>query len=470
MKLTKWPFLLIITIFTFNRLAIAASTNSLCEKLNGAWRSDTQGQLITFECTGNNNPTIASYYFTQSSYVLQQNPTVLNDDDLNKITFIENNKIDIANNIYLKSNERPYSKPSPPGTGLENCKILTEDFQQYYGNFNIRKIEFNKWQKQCDNATDLDPSSNEFLKLIVSMLSQFNDNHIMLSKNLDNDMPDYFGFSLREPFATALKAEVIKYNKDHKETLSESEYVDQMLTPQVRQYLSSTINLMHEDNDMNLFWGTVKRNPDIAYLYVQSMEIENTDTMNNILDNMISFIKTNKIAGIIIDVRLNQGGDDRIGRAIMSHFIDNEKVAYWKQSFYNGDTWTQPKSFIVKPSAKHINSIPIALLVSPLTASAAESFSLAMRSLPQVKLFGDNTMGIFSDQFPRKLPNGWWITLSNEKMLSADEKLSYEKIGLPVFKRTAFPFLNQLNGYGDAGIKAAVTCINNAKQYRRNVF
>lgn len=463
MKSTRWLLLLIIAIYSINTIAIAAPTTAICEKLNGSWRSDILGQLVTFECTSNNNPIIASYYRTPSSYVLQQDPAILSDDNLNEITFLKKDKIRIANNIYFRTNEHPYSKPSPPGSAFENCKILTEDFQQHYGNFNLRNVEFKEWQKQCNAAIDLDPYSIDFYNLIITMLNQFNDNHIMLSKNIENDTPDYFGFSLREPFASNLKAEVKHYNNGHGETLSESDYVDHVLTPQVRQYLSSKISVVHNDDNMNLFWGTVKSNPDIVYLYLQSMEIENIDALNDILNEMISFIKDHKISGVIIDARFNQGGDDLIGRIIMSHFIDKTKIAYWKQTFYNGDSWTLPKSFLVEPADEHITTTPIALLVSPLTASAAESFSLAMLSLPQVKLFGDNTMGIFSDQFPRKLPNGWWITLSNEKMLSANDKISYEKVGLPVFERTGFPFLTHLNENGDAGIKAAVNYINNSK-------
>ena len=113
------------------------------------------------------------------------------------------------------------------------------------------------------------------------------------------------------------------------------------------------------------------------------------------------------------------------------------------QTFYGGSQWTDAKPIIIEPSKLHVSTVPVILLVSPLTASAAETFALGMSSLPQVKLMGDNTMGIFSDQFPRRLPNGWWITLSNQK-LSADHHLSYEKIGLPVSKKLPFPFLSDL--------------------------
>ena len=80
-----------------------------------------------------------------------------------------------------------------------------------------------------------------------------------------------------------------------------------------------------------------------------------------------------------------------------------------------------------QPASLRINeNAHIDLLTSSITASAAESFVLALSSLPNIIRIGQPTMGILSDQFARKLPNGWWVMLSNELRLSSEGK-SYEK-------------------------------------------
>jgi carboxyl-terminal processing protease len=449
-------FLFMALMGCSGNVAVAFANPSLCKPLEGAWENKISGKIITFKCSDDSNPLISTWFFTQSSYVLQQEPSIISDDDLAKIKISGNENIRIDHDDYYKTNEIPWPTPASPGSAVDNCKILTETFKEHYGFFNLRQVDFNEWKKQCDTAIKYDSLSEDFFRLLSTMLSQFGDNHIMLSRSIETSAPDYAGFELREPFATHLSAETKKYNVAHDTSFSISDYVDAVLIPQTHQYLSNQINLIKSANDMKIFWGTIKRHPDIVYLYIQSMEVGNIDELNELLDEMIVFIDANKISGVMIDVRFNQGGEDEIGRIIMSHFIAQKKIAYWKQSFYNDQRWSNPRAFVVQPAKQHNAGVPVVLLVSPITASAAESFSLAMSSLPQVKLIGDKTMGIFSDQFFRKLPNGWWFTLSNEKMLSADKKISYEKIGLPVSITTPFPFLSQLNEEEEPGMKEAV--------------
>ncbi|MBI2786657.1 MAG: peptidase, partial [Legionella longbeachae] len=118
--------------------------------------------------------------------------------------------------------------------------------------------------------------------------------------------------------------------------------------------------------------------------------------------------------------------------------------------------WSTEKSISISPSEQRNTTTPITLLIGPITASAAETFALGMKSLSQTKIIGESSMGIFSDQFPRKLPNGWWITLSNELILSP-YKLSYEGIGVPVNYHAPFPFLSILGNNIFPGIDAAVS-------------
>ena len=74
---------------------------------------------------------------------------------------------------------------------------------------------------------------------------------------------------------------------------------------------------------------------------------------------------------------------------------------------------------------------PVYLLISPLTLSAGEIFALCMAAIPHVKLLGEPTCGILSDNLFHRLPNGWEISLSNEVYLSS-KQICYESCGVAV--------------------------------------
>ena len=55
---------------------------------------------------------------------------------------------------------------------------------------------------------------------------------------------------------------------------------------------------------------------------------------------------------------------------------------------------------------------------------------MAMNEFPNVTSVGTPTAGILSFMYEFNLPNGWWVSLSNSRTLSADSTL-YEGIGIP---------------------------------------
>ena len=62
--------------------------------------------------------------------------------------------------------------------------------------------------------------------------------------------------------------------------------------------------------------------------------------------------------------------------------------------------------------------------------SAAETFVLAMREMPDVLTLGEATGGILSDALPKFLPSGIYFSLSNEEYRSVDGKV-FERVGVP---------------------------------------
>lgn len=134
------------------------------------------------------------------------------------------------------------------------------------------------------------------------------------------------------------------------------------------------------------------------------------------------------VKGVIIDVRLNGGGDDTIGFAIADRFADKKRVAFSVQSRI-GDGWSDKRDYFVEPRGPAQFTGPVVLLTSAASVSAAETFALALRALPHVTVMGESTAGGFSTMMYRNLPDGLEYTVPFERVFASDGT-TYEGIGV----------------------------------------
>jgi C-terminal processing protease CtpA/Prc len=97
-------------------------------------------------------------------------------------------------------------------------------------------------------------------------------------------------------------------------------------------------------------------------------------------------------------------------------------------------------------------------LTTDISRSAAESFALQMKSLPNVTTVGTNTLGILSSMLNKTIGE-FMLTISNEKYVTPDGK-TYEVTGVdPDFHLDVFTKENMFNGHRDA-VKKIVEMIN----------
>lgn len=132
------------------------------------------------------------------------------------------------------------------------------------------------------------------------------------------------------------------------------------------------------------------------------------------------------LPGVIVDVTNNRGGYDAISLRIASRFADRRRLAFTKRPVgARGDF----QRFYVEPSDRRRYLGKVALLTSDVTVSAGETFTLAMRTLPNVTQIGGRTRGALSDQLVKPLPNGWILTLPAE-MYRDPQGRSQEGVGI----------------------------------------
>ena len=132
---------------------------------------------------------------------------------------------------------------------------------------------------------------------------------------------------------------------------------------------------------------------------------------------------------LIVDVRLNYGGYDRLALDIAARFTAQPRIAYRKKTWAHGAV-AMDQAISFEPAGPSLAHLPVWLLTGRQTASAGEILVLAMSACSTVTGVGEATLGILSDNLYKRLPNGWEVSLSNEIYETADGTC-WEMLGVP---------------------------------------
>src|SRR6185295_7595628 len=101
----------------------------------------------------------------------------------------------------------------------------------------------------------------------------------------------------------------------------------------------------------------------------------------------------------------------------------------------------------------------VVLVIGPDTLSGGETFAMAlMGRTPKVTSVGENTQGVFSDVWGRKLPNGWTFGLPTELYLTSSGK-SFDGRGVPPDIRVPAYFGVDLARGRDGALERAIKLI-----------
>lgn len=150
---------------------------------------------------------------------------------------------------------------------------------------------------------------------------------------------------------------------------------------------------------------------------------------------------------LIIDVRSNGGGYLTAVERLMSSFI-NERTLVGYMQYKTGrghQDFSAPQEIYVKPSEGVKWLRPVIVLANRRTYSAANSFVMYMKPLPNVLVVGDRTGGGSGMPFNSELPNGWSVRFS------------------------ASPMLNLQGEHTEFGIDPSVKCDITTEDYQKSV-
>lgn len=132
---------------------------------------------------------------------------------------------------------------------------------------------------------------------------------------------------------------------------------------------------------------------------------------------------------IIFDLRKNGGGSPNMIRFISSYIFGDKPVHlntfYWRPADNYSETWTDPKlASQTKPD------IPIYVLTSNYTFSAAEEFTYNLKNLKRATIIGETTGGGAHPGGPMVISDGFIVNVPQGRAINPVTKTNWEGVGV----------------------------------------
>ena len=317
-----------------------------------------------------------------------------------------------------------------------NFEVFWNCLNEHYVLFDLKAVDWAAAYEQYRPQVQADTLPDALFNIMASMLRPLRDGHVRLQTPVGNfeagALPALYKRLGLELEAAEDSRDVLSYLAELREWLREVIREDYLL------------GSSQQAGNRLLEWGRLDK--QTGFLAVRAMagqsgKIGAPATDLEIIDTVMA-----KVLGdladstrIVIDLRGNGGGYDGVALRLASYFIDRKRLAFTKAA-RAGERLTGEQRVYVSANPAGVYKGEVIVLTSELTASAAEIFVLALLQRPGLTLIGEPTQGILSDTLERHLPNGWYLTLSNEVYRSFDGE-HYEDSGIPPHIR--IPFLGR---------------------------
>ncbi|GAB3493613.1 S41 family peptidase [Spirosoma knui] len=267
--------------------------------------------------------------------------------------------------------------PEVPNTPVANFDQIWGEYDRLYGAFEPKKIDWNALYQTYRAQVNEQTTDAELYWIMTSLLNHLDDNHVYLRPTADTKLPWYNGGILGRTQVADYDGAVVK------------------------RYLTENRTFAQE-------FVSGKLASNVGYILLKGFE-RNSVTYSQTMDSVLTYMRDTK--GLIIDLRDNGGGEDRVAQYIANRFA-NERHLSFTVRLRNGPKHSDfgPElRFYTEPAGNFQYTKPIVVLTNLSSYSSAETFMLAMLQNKQVIQVGDVTGGAFSDAITRDLPNGWSI-------------------------------------------------------------
>ena len=237
-------------------------------------------------------------------------------------------------------------------------------------------------------------------------------------------------------------ADQLAAHRDVIDSISEPYQLARKLTKLLREVSNDrhfAVSYHPEPSDaQQLDWGnrvTLKRNNhyfdsvrrlvgNIGYLELR-MFPDVADSAEIAIGAMAFLANTN---ALIFDLRRNHGGHPSMIQLLLSYLFDEPKHI---NSFYYrpSDTYTQSWTWAHVPG-KRMSKVPVYVLTSQVTGSAAEEFAYDLQQMGRGTLVGETTVGAAHPVSPIALNNHFVIAMPTGRPINPISKLDWEGRGV----------------------------------------
>ncbi|MDQ1089868.1 S41 family peptidase [Siphonobacter sp. SORGH_AS_1065] len=326
--------------------------------------------------------------------------------------------------IILKPTVLLAQKPAslPKHTALStpelSFEVLWNTFQDHYAFFKVKEVNWHQAYRKYRPLVHAHTTEDSLFSICSAMLLPFRDGQVRL---VNNQGKVFQGSRFIGKSSTLSPLKV--FYPDYSILAQQGFQKEQSLGPMVHQQP----------------WISYALSPKLAYVRVNRFFADSTADLKSDVKNLAHHLDTlfSKIAmapGLIIDLRNTRGGQRAFAYEWVTRFISKQTVGLYRrdrQPGVNYEDLTPAETEFVEPGTAKPYSGPVALLTNPYTADAADVFTVIMNEVPQVLLIGENTLGNYSDPYWFRLPNGWNVSLSNQRYYNA-RMICYEGMGTPV--------------------------------------
>ncbi|CAB9500941.1 Peptidase family S41 [Seminavis robusta] len=339
---------------------------------------------------------------------------------------------------------------------LLSFDIMVQTFAEHFAFFDIRNLNWTGLAAEARATLTSNSTEEELWEATTDLLEKLEDPHVSLVA------------ASGEAFRSKDSDETTTMLYEEFEQQNEIEEFEDYINSQISKWRDAVATYMVDGKMFGgepggIVWGRFQNCDDAA-----SVDFSRVDSLGDVIDEIdgaldvlgyctpkkvgymeVPAFATDDKAGffgaidsaledlsdtdtLVLDIRLNPGGFDPWGVLLASNFASTRTHAFSKRARYDHDKFTSWQRVYIDPddSPNTNYSGDIILITSGRTISAAETFTLAMSQLPHVTILGRPTIGAFSDQLQKVMPNGWLFSVSNEEYAAPDGSI-YEVVGYP---------------------------------------
>ncbi|QEY16305.1 hypothetical protein D0C16_10125 [Cellvibrio sp. KY-GH-1] len=372
----------------------------------------------------------------------------------------------------------------------KDFEIFWQTFNELYINFELRNVRWDDVYQEAAESVGNINDEEELFEFLSTLVSPLGDGHAViirapLSPDLDKsitvaleneDIPTFSASTQLTLYEKLLNEYRQMFGFDGELASAQAVAAENYIVENFGKIIGIIFDYADQNADIKvkaageIAWFKTSNN--IGYLFVGSMA-DYTSGKSTLVSDIAADVAIAEAAinealvdledtdGLIVDVRFNGGGQDQVALNFVRHFMGQSQVVYSKSA--GRGAWATPvKNVVLDPHKENIYLKPTVVLTSGDTASAAELFTIAMASLPQVTIIGEPTAGEFSDILVKRLTSDILFGVSNETYLDVHGN-NYEGMGIPPNIAVPFAPLQERQNSYDAGIDSAINWIKGTR-------